>query len=327
MKQSPLVTVITRTKDRPIFLQRAIESVMNQTFEDFEMVIINDGGDPKIVDDLISKNKDLIKGRARVIHNKTSLGMQQASNKGLRDSEGVYITIHDDDDSWHPDFILLTTKHLDETGSKGVIVVTDKVEEAVKEKSIKHLNTQRLYPNLESISLYKLCAMNYAAPISFIYRREVLNKIGYYDETLGGVGDWDFALRFIQVYDIDFLQTPHALANYHQRLVSKGKEVNSIFTSTHRQLENMLLNRYLRNDLKEGKLGIGYIINSLRYEKEMKTEFAQSTNEVVVGQAQELARLAQYNIDQANHLEFLVEDRASPGLSYRAKKIVKKIKK
>lgn len=319
MKNIPTVTVITRTKDRPLLLQRALESVMTQSLKDFEMIIVNDGGNPKVVEELIKRNKDLIKDRVTLIHNKSSLGMQQASNKGLKASSGKYVVIHDDDDSWHPDFLKLTTALMEEKGSKGVVTVTDKVEEEVTERNIKYVQTQRLYPGLESINLYKLCAMNYAAPISFIYRREVFKEIGYYDETLGGVGDWDFALRFIQKYDIEFLKTPHALANYHQRLQATGIDANSIFTDTHRKLENMLINRYLREELKAGKLGIGYIISSLRYQDEMRSSVAQHTDHITVEQAQELARLTQYNIDQVAKLERLITSQP-PKLTEKVKR-------
>ena len=62
------VAVITRCKDRPVFLRRAIGSVLTQTFDDWVHVIVNDGGDPAVVDTLVAFHDDLYDGRVKVVH-------------------------------------------------------------------------------------------------------------------------------------------------------------------------------------------------------------------------------------------------------------------
>ncbi|MGR9051111.1 MAG: glycosyltransferase family 2 protein [Gammaproteobacteria bacterium] len=105
MNQDPIVAIITRTKNRNILLRRAIESVLGQHFRNWLMVIVNDGGDAEAVDRLVAEYESQFRGRSKVIHNPNSLGMEAASNVGIKNSDSRYLVIHDDDDSWHPAFL------------------------------------------------------------------------------------------------------------------------------------------------------------------------------------------------------------------------------
>lgn len=268
------VTVVTRTKDRPLLLERAIKSVHRQTMPDFIHVIINDAGDLSMVNNLVDKYKGIIKGRVRVINNAKSRGMEAASNKAIKAYNSIYVAIHDDDDSWHKDFLKVTTNYLDSSSAiMGVVVSTDCITEQIKGKKIKTIKTERWIPGTTDISLYQQCFINYATPITFLYRRSVFKTIGYYDESLPVNGDWEFALRFLLHYDIDFIESEHALAFYHHRPKNKGVEGNSVFADRklHDHNMNALGNKFLRKDISEGKLGIGFIINSMRDQHQRET--------------------------------------------------------
>jgi len=266
------VAVITRTKDRALLLERAILSVHGQTYRDFVHVIINDAGDPVPVNALVEKYGDMIGGRVKVIHNKESRGMEAASNKAIKSIDSEFVAIHDDDDTWHPEFLERTVKHLKETDVMGVVVKTDKVIEEIIDGGhrVKQIKKQPWMPDLKVVNLYRQCIDNQMTPVTFIYRRSVLDEIGYYDESLPVLGDWDFGTRFLQKYDVDFLDPGFALANYHHRKFRQGSAHNNSFgdgTEKHRYWSNKLMNKYLRQELAEGRLGVGYIMNKLRYEQ------------------------------------------------------------
>ena len=266
----PKVAIITRTKDRPLFLERAIQSVHGQTMTDFVQVIINDAGDPAPVDALIEKYKGLTKGRVKVIHNTESHGMEAASNKAIKSMESTYVAIHDDDDTWHSEFLERATALLDEQNAQGVVVRTDKIIEEITTNGneIRRLTAESWMPELRAVNLYRQCIDNQMTPITFIYRRSVLGEIGYYDETLPVLGDWDFGIRFLQKYDVEFLDPGFALANYHHRKFVAGAAGNSNFGSgqeRHRYYANKLMNKYFRQELAEGRLGVGYIMSQQRY--------------------------------------------------------------
>src|SRR5690606_31325740 len=102
------IGIITRTKNRPILLRRALQSVVNQTLEDWQLVVVNDGGEKGPVDALFKEFSAAFKGRAQVIHNPQSQGMEAASNIGLDALKTEYAMVHDDDDSLHTEFFAET---------------------------------------------------------------------------------------------------------------------------------------------------------------------------------------------------------------------------
>lgn len=261
----PHVTVVMRTKDRPRFLARAVASVLAQTFTDFELVVVNDGGDPSAVDGLIAERAD---SRVRVLHNVEPGGMVAASNRAIRESASELIAVHDDDDTWDPAFLERMTDHLARTGAMAAIATTDIVVERVEDDRVVTVERERLFPGLTSISLYELCFENYATPIAFVYRRAALDAVGGYDEAYGGAADWEFALRYLSQFEIEFLSTEQALAFYHHRPGASGIDANSVYTAEHRRLESRVANDLLRGDLAAGKLGLGLVVNMLRHDYE-----------------------------------------------------------
>jgi glycosyltransferase involved in cell wall biosynthesis len=264
----PKVAVITRTKDRGILLERAIKSVHSQTMQDFVQVILNDAGNKEIVDSLVDKYKDLIDGRVKVIHNTKSKGLSAALNKAIQSINSEYIAVHDDDDTWDENFLKLTTEFLDENKAKGVITVVDIVDEEIKDGKVETIKTGRgLEPVRGVVSLYDQCLANYATPITFIYRRDVYDEIGGYNQDFEVAEDWDFTLRFLMKYDINSLVTENALSFYHHRNGSNGTELNSIFIDGGTKFDlhiKKIANYHLRKELAEGYLGLGYLISSIR---------------------------------------------------------------
>lgn len=279
------VAVITRTKARGLLLERAIKSVHQQTMSDFVHVIINDAGDPKVVDDLVKKYAGITKGRVKVIHNQVSHGMEAASNKAIKSVDSDFIAIHDDDDSWHPDFLRATTECLEETGSMGVVVHTELIYESILGDSVQEYDRQPWLPRLHSLGPYDLCRDNFAKSIAFLYRRRVFDRVGYYDESLRLLGDWDFALRFLREFEIEFLSDARILAFWHIRpnIAGSAENRDSIKSVSHEQYLTDLANKLLREDLRRGGLNIGYVFNKFhlrRSETEEVTAIDQTEQKI-----------------------------------------------
>ncbi len=260
------VAVITRTKNRPLMLQRTLTSVANQTLTDFCWVIVNDGGEPEPVNQVVTSAKE--KGLDVIVrHNQDSKGMQSASNIGLSISSSKYVVIHDDDDSWEPTFLQKTVEFLDNQPEnsiiKGVVTRSMKIVEVIKENSISIKRRIPYTSHLSSITLFQMAHFALVPPpISFLYRRDVLKKIDFYREDISVLGDWEFYLRFLSRYDIAVL--PEYLANYHWReTLMKGDYRNTVVADldVHAYEAAFLKNDLLRKDLSEGKIGIGFLIN------------------------------------------------------------------
>lgn len=266
------VAVIMRTKNRNIFLKRAIESVASQTYNNWILVIVNDGGNKKDINGLVSNYYD-IKEKIVVIHNDKSIGMEAASNKGINSVNSDYVVIHDDDDTWEKEFLKVTVEYMEnDLECQGVITHSNKViEEIKKDNSIKIKKIKPFNNYLHGmIDICEICSKNLFSPISFIYRRKVLEEIGLYDEKLPVLGDWEFNLRFIREFDIHIIE--RRLANYHQRpKVKKGEYSNSIIggRNIHLYYETYLRNKLLRKDLDSKEISIGTIVN-IRHENKIK---------------------------------------------------------
>ena len=244
-RQSARVTVVTRTRERPFMVRRCMASVLGQSFPDWLHVIVNDGGDPSVVELLAIEHADRYRGRLQVIHNPASVGMQNASNIGIADAAGDYLVIHDDDDSWQPEFLRACVGFLDERGAaspvQGVITQTIRVLEEFNADGGMDVNHTEDYMPCRSIDLFAAGSENPFAPIAFVYRRAAHERIGPFDERFSVLGDWDFNLRFLQLFEIGVIdqragQLPlappirrHGLRQHrHRRAGSPRREVDPV---------------------------------------------------------------------------------------------------
>ena len=259
------VAIITRTKDRNLLLERALQSVIEQTYKNWKLIVVNDGGDAAQVDALLERYATKLEGRALVIHHEASQGMEAASNSGIKNSVSDYVVIHDDDDSWHSSFLeeciqfMGNKSQLPELG--GVVTHWNVINEEVINGCIKQLSS-KVESSLESLSLYRMLHECYIIPICFLYKRAALNDIGLYDETLKLAGDWEFNMRFMSKYEIGLIPKP--LANYHKRKpTNKGSLANNVLETPNKldYYANLVRNRYLRKDLKSGTINLGTLMN------------------------------------------------------------------
>lgn len=96
-----MVSVIMPAYNAERTIVEAIESVLNQTFTDFELIVINDDskdGTLQIIKDFISKDK-----RVKLINNENNLGVSESRNKGVTSAKGEFIAFLDSDDMWRND--------------------------------------------------------------------------------------------------------------------------------------------------------------------------------------------------------------------------------
>ena len=260
MNTGKKVAVITRTKNRALLLKRALESVSSQTFKDFIWVIVNDAGEQSSVDEVAAEARR--RGiETQVLHHEKSVGMEAASNAGIRSCSSEYIVIHDDDDSWNPAFLERTTAFLDhEPLFAGVITHTTRVNEVIKNGIVRTTSQYGFNTWLKSVYLMEMLMVNSFPPISFLYKRSIYDTLGGYDESLPVLGDWDFNIRFLSRTDIGVIQ--EQLANYHFR--ENISEVDDVYGNTviagvekHARYDAILRNHYFRTD----PAGLGMLIN------------------------------------------------------------------
>lgn len=261
---SRTVAVITRTRDRPITLERAFRSVASQTFRDFEWVVVNDGGDHEPVNMIAEKARSAGLS-VKIIHIDASHGMEVASNVGLKGVQSQFFAIHDDDDSWQPSFLDEAVQFLfDNPQHKGVMVHCWRISERIEHQTIKFISRAPHEPQLEYLRIVDFLVSNISPPISFLYRTSLLTEVGYYDESMEVLGDWDFNLRVSLAGEIGVITK--LLANYHVRIEAahaEGAYRNSVPPGDRRQkiAEVLYRNRRLREDIEKRQFGLGVMLS------------------------------------------------------------------
>ena len=257
------VAVITRTKNRDLLLRRAVSSVLNQTYADWHHVVVNDGGDNACIDRLMAENNACYQGRFTVIHNEESLGMEAASNVGILASASKYVVIHDDDDSWEPNFLQRCVEEYEKCAFpsvKGVVSHTTQIVEKVNGNEITEERRQNFTPGLTAVSLPQITEINRFMPIAFLFERSVLDDVGMFDESLPVIGDWEFNIRFFMRYDVIILT--ENLANYHVRPDSRNEFGNTVTVSQdkHQFYRALIVNKHMRADIEDGRLTRGQLL-------------------------------------------------------------------
>lgn len=242
------VAVIMRTMDRPHFLERAIRSVAKQAFQDFQLVIVCDGGPIGPVVDTVNKSA-IDERKVVVVDNVINRGMEAASNIGIAASDSDFIVIHDDDDTWDENFLQTTVKFLrGKAGTKygGVITHSWYVSEEVTPNGIVFRDKRTYQDWVDNIQFMELCCGNLFPPITFLFRRSVYDEIGKFDERLPVLGDWDFNLRFVLNFDIGVIK--EKLAFYHHRDTGQKMFANSVIgdLNKHAEYSAIMRNKYLR---------------------------------------------------------------------------------
>ena len=293
------VTVATRTKNRPLLLRRALESVLSQTFEDFDLVVVNDAGDQAALDALLEPYLERAAGRLRVVTNEVSNGREAAMNDGFRDSNADYLVLHDDDDTWAPDFLEKTVAYLDEhADDAGVATRTEVVFERIEGDSVVEESREVLADDSHAVTLIGTMRRSTVPPISFLFRRSAYLEVGEFDGSLPVLADWDFLLRLLAKHTVGFIGgRSHAF--WHQRLASLGPDGNSVVIAAdeHSDYGTIIRDRYLRKAFQgegEGGLGQSLLVTSLF--DDMERSSAESRR-----QASEFSQVAQ--LKQAEALE------------------------
>ena len=190
----PKVSVVIPTHNRSNLLERAILSVLAQTFQDFEIVVVSDGQNDqnKII---IGKFQD---PKIQYFEHAFNKGAPAARNTGIKNSSGEFIAFLDDDDEWYEDKLSKQVAVLDSSDKKVGVVVTgveaiDKQGEVLFIHLPKHEGIYRPY--------HELLRKCFIWTSSIMMRKELADQGFIFDETLTKNQEWDLILIVIQVID------------------------------------------------------------------------------------------------------------------------------
>jgi glycosyltransferase involved in cell wall biosynthesis len=210
----PKISVIIPTYNGEKFIGRAIESVLNQTFKNFELIVIDDGSTDNtkgIVMEYQKKDE-----RIKYLWEENFGGPARPYNLALKQCQGEYIAFLDHDDEWFPEKLekqLAIFKKYEGKINLGLVTCGAYVVDPLGNNKGK-FNFE--YNNLLSSEEYELFfeKMILTSLSCVVIKKEVFEKLGNFDEKFKVAADLDMYLRMLKRYNFYYLEEP--LANYTQ---------------------------------------------------------------------------------------------------------------
>ena len=193
------VSIILPVFNRNKTLQRAVASVLGQTFNNFELIIVDDSSTEPVVSAL-SKISD---SRIRHFRHVVNKGAAAARNTGIKKAVGRYIAFLDSDDEWLPNKLLSETTAM-ELGSNRQPASCARHFVA---NGLDGDSWRRLLPTDMNWRKRLLTIGCDLSPGSTLFvRREIFDEVGFFDETMRRYEDWDWLLRYLSRYDIKIVE-------------------------------------------------------------------------------------------------------------------------
>jgi glycosyltransferase involved in cell wall biosynthesis len=185
----PQVSVILPTHNRRVALQRAIQSVVDQTYSDYELIVVNDGSTDDTADYLSTLNIKTL----RSIHCDRTSGGSFARNQGIDHSNGEYLAFLDDDDAWEPTKLEEQVSLLS-TGDAGLC------RTGFNLYSRDGTLIKYVYKSPRFNDHYKsIVADNFlGGTSSVLVKRTLVKAINGFDPNLPALQDWDFFIRLLK---------------------------------------------------------------------------------------------------------------------------------
>jgi hypothetical protein len=180
---SPVVSIVMPTWNRANIVGQAIESVLAQSYTDWELIVTDDGSTDN-TEETVARFAD---PRIR-FQKQAHAGQGVARNHALQFAKGALISYLDSDDVWYPGFLACAVAAFAADASiecaYGALI-----------SEVHQRDSRLLYPQFDRDKLLK---GNFIGLPSFVHRREVYERFGGFDEALTRLIDWDLILRFTQ---------------------------------------------------------------------------------------------------------------------------------
>ncbi len=223
-KAKPLISLILPAYNSEEYLEEAIISILNQSFKNFEFIIVNDASTDntqKIIKKYAQKDS-----RVKFIKNEIQKKIAKSLNIGIEKSSGKYIARMDSDDWAYPERLKLQFDFLEK--NPDVVIVGGAIE--VCDGNLKILNSRKFYLNNGDIRKHLFKFSPFSHP-TIMMRREALNDVGGYDVFLEVAQDYDLYFRLATIGALANLKNTVLKLRTHSQSASaiKGRK-QEIFT-------------------------------------------------------------------------------------------------
>ena len=242
------ISVIIPTYNRKHTLQRAIDSVLAQTFKPYEIIIVDDGSKDGTKEWLLQNYPSV-----QYIHQPNN-GVSSARNKGIQISQGSWIALLDSDDEWMPEKLEYQSRFI-EVNRNSSFCHTNEIwiRNGVR---VNQMKKHKKYGG----DIFKHCLdICRISPSSAIIKKDVFEEVGAFDESLTVCEDYDLWLRVTAKFNILFLdeplikkygghldqlsRVPEGIEQYRIRSLEKILSMGSLTETQFRSAKDMLIHK------------------------------------------------------------------------------------
>jgi glycosyltransferase involved in cell wall biosynthesis len=229
---APRISVVVPAYNRAGSIRMAVESILRQTFTDFELLVVDDGSTDGTMDQLA----DISDPRLLRLANPKNLGASAARNTGIRAARGAWIAFHDSDDEWLPQKLEKQLARLDEAGEMtvgcycGMVIVGGR---GLREGDLDHSPSERTHVYylpwststlVEGDIRPSLLRTSLVSTQMLVARRSALLKIGGFDEALPALVDWDCVIRLAELGHFAFVDEPLVLQFFSDNSLTRSRQ-------------------------------------------------------------------------------------------------------
>ena len=207
MINATVSVIVTTYKREPKMVKRAVDSILNQSYKELEVIVVDDSPPDYCMRDEVRNTIESMGDRVRYISHKKNLGACAARNTGIENAHGEFVAFLDDDDEWLPTKLEKQMLKFDYPKVGLVYCASFKCyDNGVRE-------TKKLVWHADSIFI-ELLRENFIGSTSFVVvRKDIVIEAGMFDENMKSAQDYDMWVRVVQISDIDYVDEP--LVNYY----------------------------------------------------------------------------------------------------------------
>lgn len=194
MSSLPLISIVIPTYNRPNHVNRAIKSVLDQTYTNCEILVIDDASDYDIESELVQDD------RIHLYRNKKNKGPCYSRNKGIRKARGEFINFLDDDDILYPTKLEKQIKVFNESEDPKLGMVTcHALDQRSGERVVKYNHVKG--------NIYLLMLSRYAVSgtETILFKTAYVKEVGGFDIGLASSQEYDLLIRLSEFYSINYV--------------------------------------------------------------------------------------------------------------------------
>jgi glycosyltransferase involved in cell wall biosynthesis len=203
----PKVSIITAAYNHVQFIRQSVESVLNQTYKDFEHIVVDDGSTDGTAEILKTFGN-----RIKYIRQENR-GTHAALNTGIREASGQYIAILDSDDAWLPHKLERQVSAFEQFPETGLVYSQAYIIDSEGKKEERVLGE----PLDPECAFETLLRYNPIPALTAVIKRDCINKLGGFSETFTALSDWELWIRISTGWPIVFIPEPLAFYRDHGR--------------------------------------------------------------------------------------------------------------